>query len=89
MASLDETRLRAFVTNLNQTDRYIVLLHYADGLSELEIASVLNLTNLRVHNRLGELRDALCGFIARPAQARRPRAVIAGDGDETRPAAFA
>ena len=88
MASLDQTRIRAFVQNLNQTDRYIVLLHYADGLSELEIAAVLKLTTLRVHTRLSELRDAMCGFIARPAVARRTPPLIPRDDAEPRPAAF-
>jgi len=89
MATLDQTRIRAFVQNLNQIDRYIVLLHYADGLSEMEIAAVLQLTTIRVHARLGELRDAMCGFIARPAIARRPAPVIHRDDADPLPAAFA
>ena len=89
MASLDATRLRSFVQNLNQTDRYVVLLHYADGLSELEIAAVLQLSTVRVHTRLGELRDAMCGFIARPTQARRALPAHPLDDAEPLPAAFA
>ncbi|MEM1354515.1 MAG: sigma factor-like helix-turn-helix DNA-binding protein [Planctomycetota bacterium] len=91
MASLDATRLRAFVQNLDQTDRYIVLLHYADGLTEMEIAAVLNLTAIRVHGRLEELREVMHGFIARPIAARQTQAQAPLPNDDTdpRPAAYA
>lgn len=90
MATLDATRIRSFVQNLNQTDRYLVLLHYADGLSEMEIAAVLKLETSHVHRRLGELRDAMCGFTARATTPRHARPMT-GATDDTgpRPAAFA
>lgn len=90
MATLDATRIRSFVQNLNQTDRYLVLLHYADGLSEMEVAAVLKLEMPHVHRRLGELRDAMFGFTARATTARHARPMTATPDDAgPRPTAFA
>jgi DNA-directed RNA polymerase specialized sigma24 family protein len=90
MPSPDAARVRCFVQNLNQTDRYLVLLHFADELSEMEIAAVLQLEPHTVRRRLGELRQQLAGITARPAASPRGEAISTTRPDAgPRAAAFA
>lgn len=86
MADAKAKQVRQFVQGLEREDRYIVLLYYADGLTPVEIARVLDLPSSRVRNRLYELRSALGGVIKRPKPA--PQLGIDPLGGP-KPAAFA
>ncbi|MFI4861717.1 MAG: sigma factor-like helix-turn-helix DNA-binding protein [Phycisphaerales bacterium JB063] len=80
MASKDATRIRQYLNTLERDDRYILLLYYADGLTTLEIGSVLGLSASKVDNRLGYFRTRLGGMLdfakppANPATHPRPAA---------------
>lgn len=50
-------RIRAFMDTLNRTERLILLLFYADQLSQTEISLVLDLPESRVNTMLGSLKD--------------------------------
>lgn len=66
MAESQAHQVRQFVQNLEREDRYIVLLYYADGLSPMEIARVLDLPSTRVRTRLQALRTEISGVADRP-----------------------
>lgn len=59
MADSHTRQVRQFVESLGRNDRHIVLLYYADGLTPMEIARVLDLPSSRVRTRLQELRSEL------------------------------
>lgn len=59
MASKDAHRIRQYLQTLDREDRYILLLYYADGLTTLEIGSVLGLSATKVDHRLGYFRTRL------------------------------
>ncbi|MEM9420385.1 MAG: sigma-70 region 4 domain-containing protein [Planctomycetota bacterium] len=63
MASKDATRIRQYLQTLDRDDRYILLLYYADGLTTLEIGSLLGLSAAKVDNRLGYFRTRLSGML--------------------------
>ena len=50
-------RIRAFMDTLNRTERLILLLFYADQLSQTEISLVLDLPEGRVSSMLGALKE--------------------------------
>jgi DNA-directed RNA polymerase specialized sigma subunit len=50
-------RIRAFMVTLNRTERLILLLFYADQLSQTEISLVLDLPESRVSTMLGTLKQ--------------------------------
>jgi DNA-directed RNA polymerase specialized sigma24 family protein len=56
MTGKDAGQMRAFMDTLNRTERLILLLFYADQLSQTEIAMVLDLPEGRVSSMLGTLQ---------------------------------
>ncbi len=56
MNGKDAGRMRAFMSTLNRTERLILLLFYADQLSQTEISLVLDLPESRVNSMLGSLK---------------------------------
>ncbi|MEM6553740.1 MAG: hypothetical protein AAF750_16600 [Planctomycetota bacterium] len=62
-------RLQDFVRGLEQTDRYIVMMFYADGLTPIEIGMVLEMPTMDVAMRLDGLRAKL----GRVLEANAPR----------------
>ncbi len=56
MNGKDAGRMRAFMGTLNRTERLILLLFYADQLSQTEIGLVLDMPENRVNSMLGSLR---------------------------------
>lgn len=49
--------MRTFMSTLNQTERLILLLFYADQLSQTEIGLVLDLPESKVSTMLGSLKE--------------------------------
>lgn len=64
-------RVRQYVCGLEQTDRYIALLFYADRLSPIEIGMVLDLPTTTVATRLDAIREAISRVMARTPQPLR------------------
>lgn len=56
MNGKDAGRMRAFMGTLDRTERLILLLFYADQLSQTEISLVLDLPESRVSTMLGSLK---------------------------------
>ncbi len=56
MSSKEAVRMQAFMSTLNRTERLILLLFYADQLSQTEIGLVLDMPENRVSTMLGSLR---------------------------------
>ncbi|MEM6393730.1 MAG: hypothetical protein AAF797_13225 [Planctomycetota bacterium] len=52
-------RLHDFVRGLEKSDRYIVMMYYADGLTPIEIGMVLEMPTTEVATRLDGLRAKL------------------------------
>ncbi len=80
MASKDAQRIRNYVRSLDRNDRYILMLYYADGLTTLEIGTLLGLSASNVHGRLDYFRGELGNILQHPETPR---------GTDQRPAAFA
>lgn len=57
MNSKDAVRMRAFMNTLGRTERLILLLFYADQLSQAEISLVLDMPESRVNTLLGSLKQ--------------------------------
>ena len=57
MNSKDAVRMRAFMSTLGRTERLILLLFYADQLSQAEISLVLDMPESRVSSMLGSLKQ--------------------------------
>ena len=57
MNGKEAVRIRAFMDTLNRTERLILLLFYADQLSQAEIGLVLDLPESRVSTMLGSLKQ--------------------------------
>lgn len=74
--SKDADRLRGVVSALEQTERLIVLLFYADDLTTREISMVLDVSMPRVESTLTavreQMRQALQSGTAAPAAAKAP-----------------
>lgn len=56
--------VKRLIHGLDQTDRYIVLLHYADGLTVKEVSLVLDVPEHTVESTLRRLRGRLLDAIA-------------------------
>lgn len=80
MASKDAQRIRNYVQSLDRNDRYILMLYFADGLTTLEIGTLLGLSASNVDSRLGFFRGELGNILKHPD---------ASAGTGHRPAAFA
>ncbi|MEM1210868.1 MAG: hypothetical protein AAGI68_01085 [Planctomycetota bacterium] len=52
-------RLHHFVRGLEQTDRYIAMMYYADGLTPIEIGLVLEQPTTEIAMRLDRLRGQM------------------------------
>ena len=63
MRGTEAGRMRAFMNTLNRTERLILLLFYADQLSQMEIGLVLNLPETRVSSMLGTLQQQAAAAI--------------------------
>ncbi len=62
--------MRAFMSTLNRTERLILLLFYADQLSQAEISLVLDLPESRVNSMLDSLKEqAVAVMQSKPAHA--------------------
>ncbi len=73
MNGKDAGRMRAFMGTLGRTERLILLLFYADQLSETEIGLVLDLPESRVNTMLGSLkRQATAAMKHEPSFASQP-----------------
>jgi len=59
MPGHDPTPVKQLIRDLDRTDRYIVLLHYADGLTINEVALVLDRPVREVEATLNRLRGKL------------------------------
>lgn len=57
MSGKDAGRMRAFMNTLSRTERLILLLFYADQLSQTEIGLVLDIPEARVCTMLDKLRE--------------------------------
>ena len=57
MYSQDAAQMSRFFDGLNRTERYVLLLFYADGLTPKEIGLVLDLGEARVRAMLQSLRS--------------------------------
>lgn len=57
MSSKEAGRLRAFMNTLDRTERLILLLFYADQLTQTEISLVLDMPENRVGTMLGTLHE--------------------------------
>lgn len=57
MNGMEAGRMRAFMDTLSRTERLIMLLFYADQLSQAEISLVLDLPESRVNTMLGSLKE--------------------------------
>lgn len=67
-SSTDAARLKRFVRTLPQTDRYILMMSYADGLTAAEVALVLEISEPSVTRRLETLRrEAEIAMASNPA----------------------
>ncbi len=89
MSRTDAAHLKAYVQSLPQTDRYILLLSMADGLTLAEVALVLNLPQTTVETRLTILRMEADRVISRVREAAQQAAVAHAVGvvDECVPVA--
>lgn len=65
MSGEQVSQLKALIRVLGRTERYVLLLFYADELTPIEIGLVLDLPESRVWSILGSLRDQL-GAALRP-----------------------
>jgi DNA-directed RNA polymerase specialized sigma24 family protein len=77
MTSKDAMKLKQFLQHLPQTDRYILLLHYADGLTAAEIALVLDLPLSKVQSRFEALRLQAGAMIGAPSALAAPAPLAA------------
>ncbi len=67
MNGKDAGRMRAFMSTLDRTERLILLLFYADQLSEAEIGLVLDLPQSKVNTMLGTLKRQATEAMKHPA----------------------
>lgn len=65
MSGEQVSHLKALIRVLGRTERYVLLLFYADELTPIEIGLVLDLPESRVWSILDSLRDQL-GAVLRP-----------------------
>lgn len=72
MSGKDAGRMRAFMDTLNRTERLILLLFYADQLSQAEISQVLDLPESRVSSMLGSLKQQAVSAMRRDVSFTRP-----------------
>jgi len=68
MNGKDAGRMRAFMGTLDRTERLILLLFYADQLSQTEISLVLDLPESRVSTMLGTLKRQATEAMKHPAE---------------------
>lgn len=59
------SRNEPFLGSLTHEDRYVLALHFADGLTPIEIASLLPLTPDEVGVTIDRLRDQAKAYLAR------------------------
>ena len=57
MKGLNADFISLFVRTLDQTDRYLLMLFYAEGLDTSEISLVLDQPEFRITDRLHEIRE--------------------------------
>ena len=75
MNGKDAGRMRAFMGTLDRTERLILLLFYADQLSQTEISLVLDLPESRVSTMLGALKRQATEAMAHPAEFASPSGI--------------
>jgi len=66
MAASKAQRIQQYVRELDRNDRYLVMLHFVDELTCLEIGALLGLSAHRVEGRLEQLRQQLFLLINTP-----------------------
>ena len=66
MYSHDAAQMSRFFNGLNRTERYVLLLFYADGLTTTEIGLVLDLAEPKVCTMLESLRGEAMHRLGRP-----------------------
>ncbi len=57
MKGLNADFISLFVRTLDQTDRYLLMLFYAEGLDTSEISLVLDQPEFRITDRLNEIKQ--------------------------------
>lgn len=57
MKGLNPDFISRFVRTLDQTDRYLLMMFYAEGLDTSEISLVLDQPEFRITNRLHEIKE--------------------------------
>ena len=65
MNGTDAARMKACLTALDTTDRYVVLMYYADELTPSEISIVLDIALSRVNQTLDRFRAAAAAVLKR------------------------
>tara|TARA_B100000614_G_C14098819_1_gene306279 strand:+ start:22 stop:267 length:246 start_codon:yes stop_codon:yes gene_type:complete len=71
MYSHDAAQMSRFFKGLDRTERYVLLLFYADGLTTTEIGLVLDLPETKVRTMLESLRGEAMRRLGRPAPVTR------------------
>ncbi|MEO1235773.1 MAG: sigma factor-like helix-turn-helix DNA-binding protein [Planctomycetota bacterium] len=70
MSGTEATRVRDCLGSLDQTDRYVVLMFFADELTPTEISMVLDISVGRVNDTLKSFRDTIARILS-PRQPQR------------------
>jgi len=68
MSSTNLGPVKRLLSSLDRDDRYVVMLHYADGLTMREIAAVLDLPVRAVESVLARMRGKLLAAIEQAEQ---------------------
>ncbi len=64
MSGKEAGRVKQWLNALNRTDRYVVLLYYADDLTPTEISLVLDIPKSRVTQTLEWARNQVTDLVA-------------------------
>lgn len=77
MYSQDAAQMASFFDGLNRTERYILLLFYADGLTPKEIGLVLEMSESRVRTMLNALRGEAMRRLGQKSEVQRQSRYLA------------
>lgn len=78
MQSHEARMLRQFILKQDQTNRYILLLHYYDQLTTREISHVLELAESQVNKRLAQLQQQAREMIQLATSGLNPQSTTPG-----------
>lgn len=77
MNSTDATQVKLCLSVLERTERYVVLMFFADELTPAEIGIVLNVSLRKVTAIIDGFRDAVARVLTRHDQERDAQAYVA------------